>query len=81
MTENNQSKLRIDVGTLVKAKVGDMEYNTREVIISRISKEVVKYAQSLIGKNKILVQFQDFNKIDISSCYILYVYSREGVVQ
>ena len=41
MKEKKLIKRKIGVGYLVKAKVGKMEDNTREGIISRMRKEVV----------------------------------------
>ena len=62
MKEKNQNKTRIGVGSVVKAKVGEMEDNTREERSRRVSKEVVGCVQRVVGKKRFLVQFEDGNK-------------------
>ena len=62
MKEKKQNKTRIGVGSVVKAKVGEMEDNTREERSRRVSKEVVGCVQSVVGKKILLVQFEDGNK-------------------
>ena len=57
MKEKKRIKTEIGVGSLVKAKVGKMEKNTREGGIGRMRKEVVGCVQSVVGKKKILVKF------------------------
>ena len=44
-------------GSLVNAKVGELENITREGRSRRMRKEVVGSVQSLVGKKKFLVQF------------------------
>ena len=53
-------KTKIGVGSLVKAKVGNMEDNKSEGIIRRIRKDVVGYVQYVVGKKNFLVQFEDW---------------------
>ena len=55
MKEKKWSKSKIDVGILVKAKVGETEESTREERIRKTSKEVVGYVQAMRGKNNFLV--------------------------
>ena len=57
MKENNWIKPKIRVGSLVKAKAGKIEENTREGRSRRMRKEVVGGVQSMVGKNNLLVQF------------------------
>ena len=57
MMDKKRIKTKIGVGSVVKLKVGDMEDNTREVIIRRMSKYVVGCVQAVVGKNKFLVKF------------------------
>ena len=45
------------MGSVVKAKVGDLEKIKREERIRRMRKEVVGRVQSVLGKKKFLVQF------------------------
>ena len=51
-------KTNIDVGSIVKVKVGDMYENKREVINRRIIKEVVVCVQDLVWKKIFLVKFE-----------------------
>ena len=51
-----QNKSKIGVGSVVKAKVGELENITREVRSRRISKEVVRCVQAVVGKKNFPVQ-------------------------
>ena len=57
MNEKKRVRKEIGVGSLVKANVGKMKYNTREGRIRSMRKCVVGYSKSLVGENNILVQF------------------------
>ena len=48
----NWTKKNIGVGYLVPEKVKDMEWNTREGITRRVSKEVMVCIQAMARKNK-----------------------------
>ena len=52
-----QTKTKMRVGFVVKAKVGELEKITREGIIRRISKKVVGFVQSVMGENNSFVHF------------------------
>ena len=69
------TKTKIGVGSVVKAKVGELENTTREGRIRRMKKEVVGCVQRGIGKNKLLVLFKDSQKKEIG--YFLFVYLSE----
>ena len=47
---NKQTKTKIGVESVVKAKVGELEKITRERRIRRMSKEVMIFVQSVVGK-------------------------------
>ena len=47
------------MGSVVNAKVGDLEDITREGRGIRTRKEVVGCVHVVVGKNKFLVQFED----------------------
>ena len=47
------------VGTVVKAKVGDLEEEIREVFLRRLRKEINFVVQEVIGKRRHLLRFQD----------------------
>ena len=79
--EKKQSKAEIDVGTLGKAKVGEMEEKIREGRSRRTRKEVVGCVQAVIGNNKYLLQFKDRQKREMSSHSLSYVCSKEEVGQ
>ena len=50
-----QTKTKIGVGSVVKAKVGELENITREGGIRSMRKEVVGCVQCVVGKNNFLV--------------------------
>ena len=52
-----QTKTKIRVGSVVKAKVGELEKITRKGRSRRMSKEVVECDQRVVGKNNFLVLF------------------------
>ena len=47
------------MGSVVKAEVGELEKIKREGRIRRMRKEVVGCVQSVVGKNKFLVIFEN----------------------
>ena len=47
------------VGTVVKAKVGELEENLREVCSRRLRKEMSGVVQEVVGKRRYLVRFHD----------------------
>ena len=56
--EKKLIKMKINVGTLVREKVGDMDDKIIEGIIRRMRKEVVVYFRAVVGKKNFLVQFE-----------------------
>ena len=75
MKSKKWRKLKINVGTLVKSKVVDMEDNKREVINMRTRENLVSGVQYVTKKNNFLVQFEDAQKRDISSGLLPYICS------
>ena len=59
MKENKQNKEKIRVGPVVKAKVQNMEENTRDGRRRRVRKEEGGCDQAVVGKKKLLIQFED----------------------
>ena len=57
MKITNQTKTKIGVGSVVKAKVGELEKITREGRSRRMSKEVVGCVQIVVWKNNFLLLF------------------------
>ena len=53
-----QTKTKIGVGSVVKAKVGEFEKITREGRSKRMRKEVVGCVQSVVGNNKFILLFE-----------------------
>ena len=53
-----QTKTKIGWGSVVKAKVGELDKITREGRSRRMRKEVVTYVHSVVGKNKFLFQLE-----------------------
>ena len=68
MTEKKRIKTKIGLGSVIKAKVGETEENTREGRSRTMRKEGVGCVQDVVGKNKFLVQFEDGQKKEMSSC-------------
>ena len=77
--EKKRTKPKIWVGSLIKAKVGNMEENTREGRSRRMSKDVVGCVHSVVGKKKFLVQFEDGQKRDMRSCSLVYICWKQEV--
>ena len=73
MKENKRTKTKIRVESVVKAKVGEMEENTREGRSRSIRKEVVGCVQAFVGKKKILFKFKDGKKKEMSSSLLQFL--------
>ena len=58
MNMTKQTKTKIGVGSVVKAKVGELENITGEGRSRITRKEVVGRVQSVVGKRKSLAQFR-----------------------
>ena len=67
------------MGSVVKAKVGELEKITREGRSRRISKEGVGCVQSGWGKTKLLVQCEDGQKKEISSSSLVFLSLKEDI--
>ena len=63
---------KIGVGSVVKAKVGELEKITREGRIRRMIKEVMGCDQSLLGNKNLLVQFKHFHMKEIVSSLLVF---------
>ena len=55
------------VGTVVKAKVGDIEEEIREGFSGRLRKDMTGVVQGVVGKRRYLVSFQDRLEKEMSS--------------
>ena len=49
---------KIDVGSIVMAKVVDMNENKRDVRRRRVIKEVMVYVKAVVGNKKLLFKFE-----------------------
>ena len=58
-TSKNMRGDKIMVGTVVKAKLGDLEEDIREVFLRRLRKEMSGVMQEVVGKKRYSVRFQD----------------------
>ena len=74
-----QTKTKIVVGSVVKAKVGELEKITSKGRTRRMRKEVVGCVQSVVGKNKFLLLLEDGHKKEIGSCLLVYLNEKEEV--
>ena len=74
-----KTKAKIGVGSVVKAKVGELEKITREGRSRRTTKEVVGCVYRMVGKNKLLVLLKDGNKKEIRSCSLVHLSEKEEV--
>ena len=79
MEMTKQTKTKIGVGSILKAKVGEMENITREGRSKRMGKEVVGCVQSLVGKKKFPVLFEYGQKKEMGSSSIFYLSEKEEV--
>ena len=75
MKEEKNINVKTRVGSTMKAKGEYTEKNTREVIISKMIKEVMGYVQDCGGNNRFKVKFKDGQKICISSYLFGYLFS------
>ena len=64
------------VGTVVKAKVGDLEEEIREGFWRRLIKEMTGVVQEVVGKRRYLVRFQDGLEKEMSLNQITIVVAR-----
>ena len=81
ITEKNDIKKKIGVGSVVEENLGDMEENTRGRRIRRTRKYVVVYFKDVVGKQKLLVQLEDGQKIYMSDLFLYYLCSEEEFFQ
>ena len=79
MKMTKQTKTKIGVGSVVKAKVGELENITREGRSRRMRKEVVGCVQHVVGGNKFLVLFEDGQKKEIGSFSLVYLSEKEEI--
>ena len=76
---NKQTKTKIGVESVVKAKVGELEKITRERISRRTSKEVVLCLHNVVGKKNYPVKLCDGKKKEIISSSLVFLGSKEEV--
>ena len=79
MKEKKRIKTKIGVGSVVNAKVGEIEENTREGRIRRMRKEVVGCIRAVAGKKIFLVQFGDGQKKEMVSSLLVSLSLKEKV--
>ena len=73
------TKTKIRVGSVVKAKVGELEKITSEGRIRRIRKKVVGCLWSVVRKKIFLLQIKDGKKKDIMYSSLVFLSSKEEV--
>ena len=74
-----QTKTKIGVKSVVKAKVRDLEKATREGRSSRMMKEVVGCANGVLGKKKFFFLFKYGHKKEKRSSLLVHLISKEEV--
>ena len=79
MEIKKQTKTKIGLGSVVKAKVGELENITREGRIRGMRKYVVIFVQTVVGNNNLLIQFKDGQKEEIYSSSLVCLSSKEEV--
>ena len=79
MKMKKQTKTKIWVGSVVKAKVGELENISREGRRRSMKKEVVGCVQDVAGNKNFLVQFEDGKKKEISSSLLMFLSPKEEV--
>ena len=70
-----QTNTKIGVGSVVKAKFGELEKIIREGRSRMMRKEVMGCVHSLVGKKDLLVQFEYGNKKEVSSSLLVFLSS------
>ena len=79
MKETKRRNTKVDVGTLVTAKVREMEEKTRDGRSRRTRKEAVGCVEAMVGNKKFLVRFKDGQRREMSSCSLVYVCLKQEV--
>ena len=69
------------VGTVVKAKVDELEEEIREGFSRRLRKEMTGVVQEVVGKRRYLVRFQDGIEKDMLSNQLTMVVARSELVE
>ena len=80
MKDKKRVNTKIGVGSVVKAKVGDMGDNIREGRISGISKDVVVCAQAMLSNKKILFHLKDAEKKEMGSLLLQFYVRKRRLV-
>ena len=62
MKEAKRSNMKIGVGSIVTAKIEEMEEKTREGISRRTNNEAMCCVKAMVGKKKFILQFKDRKK-------------------
>ena len=79
MKDNKRTNTRIRVGSVMKAKVEEMEKNIRDGRTRKMRREVVGRVQYGVGKNNFSVLFKYGKKKDISDSSLSYICEKEEV--
>ena len=79
MKVKNQTKTKIGVEYVVKAKVGYLEKITREGRRRSMRKEVLGCVHSVVGKKNLLIQFEYGKKKEISYFLIVFLSPKEDI--
>ena len=66
------TKTKIGMRPVIKAKVGELEKTTREGRSMRMRNKVVVCVQNVVGNKKLLFQFEDGQKKEISSSSLVF---------
>ena len=81
MNTKKHIKTKIGVGSVVKAKFGELEKLTSEGRIRMMRKEVVVCVQAMVCNKKFLVQFKDSHISNVIASLLLYVCSKQDIGQ
>ena len=68
--------MELGLGSIVKAKVEEIEENTRDRIIKSTRKEVMGCVQAAMEKNILLVQFGDVQRKEMISILLVFLSSK-----
>ena len=79
MKGKRHNKTKITVGSILQAKVGELEKTTREGRSRNTRKKVVVFVQDVEGKKNLLFQFQYEQKKEISYSSLMFLSSKEKV--
>ena len=79
MNTKKQTKMKTGVGSVVNVKVGELEKITKYERRRNMSKYMVVFIHSVVGKKNLLINVEDGKKREISSLLLVFLIPKEEV--